>query len=270
MTITTKYQTLDRPAATRVARPEATQSSIRQYSGRMIAAVWAAAALPMAFLAWVVAPWLADRLHGPNELPKALMLTLTAGLIWQFALVVALVAREQRTLRWSRVRPALWLNAPRSPKTGRRGGRVWFILVPLIVATAVEAMLPTLTHAGSRDLGVFLGSDAGHAFLSGAWGWFALIAVMAVFNTVLGEELLFRGLLLPRMNGAFGERDWVANGVLFAVYHLHVPWAIPATLLDTFIISYPAKRYRSSLIGIAVHSAQSIVFLAISLSLVLG
>ena len=28
---------------------------------------------------------------------------------------------------------------------------------------------------------------------------------MFVFNTVLGEELLFRGVLLPRMNGAFGE-----------------------------------------------------------------
>ena len=39
---------------------------------------------------------------------------------------------------------------------------------------------------------------------------------MTVFNTVLGEELLFRGLLLPRMNGVFGRRDWLANGVLFA------------------------------------------------------
>jgi hypothetical protein len=24
------------------------------------------------------------------------------------------------------------------------------------------------------------------------------------------------------MNGAFGRGDWVANGVLFAAYHLHV------------------------------------------------
>ena len=59
---------------------------------------------------------------------------------------------------------------------------------------------------------------------------------MAIFNTVLGEELLFRGLLLPRMNGAFGRWDWVANGVLFAAYHLHVPWTIPANLIDTFIL----------------------------------
>ncbi len=60
-----------------------------------------------------------------------------------------------------------------------------------------------------------------------------------MFNTVLGEELLFRGFLLPRMNGVLGRRDWLANGVLFAVYHLHEPWVIPAGLLDTFIIAYP-------------------------------
>ena len=65
----------------------------------------------------------------------------------------------------------------------------------------------------SRD---FLDSDAGEDFFSGAWGWFAVIVVLAVFNTVLGEELLFRGLLLPRMQGVFGRWDWVANGVLFA------------------------------------------------------
>ena len=80
----------------------------------------------------------------------------------------------------------------------------------------------------------------------------------------------FRGYLLPRMNGVFGRRDWVANGVLFAVYHLHVPWAIPATLLDTFIVAYPSKRYRSALIGIAVHSAQSVLFFALALSLAPG
>ena len=68
------------------------------------------------------------------------------------------------------------------------------------------------------------------------------------------------------MNGVFGRRDWVANGVLFAVYHLHMPWVIPTALLDTFILAYPSKRYRSALIGIAVHSAQSVVFLGLVLA----
>jgi membrane protease YdiL (CAAX protease family) len=89
-----------------------------------------------------------------------------------------------------------------------------------------------------------------------------------VLNTVLGEELLFRGFLLPRMNGAFGRRDWVANGLLFTGYHLHVPWAMPATLLDMFFLAYPTRRYRSAWFGIAVHSAQSVVLAILVLALV--
>ena len=161
------------------------------------------------------------------------------------------------------------LRAPRSPSSGRRGGRIWLVVPALVVAFAAEQLVPGPSNPAARDLGEFLGSHVGHTLLAGSWGWFALLAAMFVFNTVLGEELLFRGLLLPRMNGVFGRRDWVANGVLFAVYHLHVPWVIPATLLDSFILAYPAKRYRSALIGIAVHSAQSVFFLVLVLSLVL-
>jgi membrane protease YdiL (CAAX protease family) len=234
---------------------------IPQYRRRAILAIWAAAALPMAALAWLVAPALEGRLAGDGDVPmaKALLVLLTGGLIWQFVLVVTLVGLEQRSLRWSTLREALWLRSPRSPRSGRIGGKVWLVLIPLIVAFGVEELIPAFPHPDNRDLGSFLGSDAGQTFLHGAWGWFGLLLVLFVFNTVLGEELLFRGLLLPRMNGAFGRRDWVANGLLFAAYHLHVPWVIPATLLDTFIIAYPTKRYRSAWIGIAVHSAQSVV-----------
>ena len=244
---------------------------IPQYRRRAIFAVWAAAALPMAALAWLVAPILADRFAGGGNVPlaKALFLTLTIGLVWQFVLVAILVGREQRTLRWSTIREVLWLRSPRSPRSGRVGGRVWLILIPLIAALAAEELIPRVAMPENRDMGSLLESDAGRAFLEGAWGWYGLLVVMWLFNTVLGEELLFRGFLLPRMNGAFGRSDWLANGILFAGYHLHVPWVIPAGLLDTFILAYPSKRYRSAWIGIAVHSAQSVVFAAIVLTLVI-
>jgi hypothetical protein len=64
--------------------------------------------------------------------------------------------------------------------------------------------------------------------------------------------------------------DWVANGFLFAAYHLHTPWVMPATLLvDTFAMPSPSRRYRSALIGIIVHSSQSVFTLALVLLLVL-
>jgi len=244
---------------------------IHQYRLPAIFGVWACAALPMAALAWLFAPVLADRLAGEGSVPmaKALLICLTVGLVWQFVLVVILVRREQGTLRWPVLRQALWLRSPRSSRNGRLGGRVWLVLIPLIVAFAAAGLIPSLSSPDDRDLGAFLESDAGQSFLSGNWLWFGFMAVMWLFNSVLGEELLFRGLLLPRMNGAFGRWDWAANGVLFATYHLHVPWMIPVNLLDAFILSYPSKRYRSAWIGIAVHSAQSLFFAVLVLTLVL-
>jgi uncharacterized protein len=253
------------------ARADAASAvDIPQLGRRAILAIWAAAALPMAALAWLVAPAIEDRFAGDANVPlaKALFVALTIGLVWQFVLVAVLVGREQRTLRWSTIREALWLRSPRSPRSGRIGGRVWLILIPLIVALAAEELIPRVAMPDNRDFATLLESDAGKAFLDGAWGWYGLLVVFWLFNTVLGEELLFRGFLLPRMNGAFGRGDWVANGVLFAGYHLHVPWVIPAGLLDTFILAYPSKRYRSAWIGIAVHSAQSVVLALLVLTLV--
>jgi membrane protease YdiL (CAAX protease family) len=242
---------------------------IPQYSRLQILGIWAAAALPMAILAWIVAPWLAGVLTGPSAWPRALLLSLTAGLIWQFILVVVTIGREQHTLRWSVIKNALWLRAPRNPRTGLRGGQFWWLLVPLVLAVAAKEALPKIPAPSNRDQGLLLYSAAGQQFFHGNWPLFALIVTMMIFNTVLGEELLFRGLLLPRMRGAFGPWDWLANGVLFGVYHLHEPWSIPANLLDTFFIALPASRYRSALIGICVHSVQTVVFTVMLLILVL-
>jgi membrane protease YdiL (CAAX protease family) len=244
---------------------------IPQLGRRAIFAIWAAAALPMAALAWLVTPVLADRFAGDGIVPmaKALYVSLTLGLVWQFVLVAILVRREQGTLRWSTVREALWLRSPRSPRSGRVGGRVWLVLIPLIVLFgAVHELIPAVAAPENRDFATLVESDAGKEFLSGAWGWYGLLLVSFLFNTMLGEELLFRGFLLPRMNGAFGRGDWVANGLLFTGYHLHVPWGMPATLIDTFLLAYPSKRYRSAWIGIAVHSAQSVVLALLILTLV--
>ena len=250
--------------------PETSTVVIPQYSRRAILAIWAAAAVPMAVLSWIVAPAMAHSLHGNAPLVRALLVCLTAGLVWQFVLVAGLVWHEQRSLRWSTVRDALWLRAPRSPKTGRRGGKMWWIVAPLIVALAAEEMIPTFAQPANRDFGTFLGTHSGHVFMHGAWFWFGLIIVEMVFNTVLGEELLFRGFLLPRMNGAFGDKDWIANGVLFAGYHLHEPWAIiPSMIGDTLILAGPSKRYRSAWVGIAVHSAQTVLFAVVLLAMVL-
>jgi uncharacterized protein len=234
-----------------------------------ILAVWAAATVPMGLLVWVVAPLVADRLSGPGTLARSLIVALTVGLVWQFVLVLLLVRREQGTLRWPVVREALWLRAPRNPRTGRRGGLMWLVVPVLAVGVAARELVPQLPHPEDLDFFSFMDSAAGRDLLTGAWGWFAVLLMMALFNTVLGEELLFRGYLLPRMAGTFGRWDWVANGLLFAAYHVHRWWGLPGILLGTLLYSGPSKWCRSALVGIAVHSVQSVVLVVMVLPLVL-
>jgi membrane protease YdiL (CAAX protease family) len=224
----------------------------------------------MGLLAWVVAPWVEGRLGGEEPLAKALLLSLTVGLIWQFALVLVLIGREQSSLRWSRVRTALWLRSPRDARTGRTGGRLWLWALVFIVAYGMLEALPVhLSGPSDRDFGSFLESDAGQEFFRGAWGWFGLVVLLAVFNTVLCEELLFMGVLLPRMRGAFARGDWLANAILFGLYHLHIPWAIPSAVAGGLLFSYPSRRFESAIMGILVHSAQSVVVFVFVLVLVL-
>ena len=235
------------------ATPPAIQ--IPTWSKGTVLKVWVAAAVPMAILAWVVTPVLSHAFSGPTAMSQALIVSLTAGLIWQFVVVLLAVQREQGTLRWEVVKAALWLQSPRSPHTSRVGGVLWLVLIPCLLIFGAEEFVPEFPVAG-RDLPTLLQSSAGEQLLSGSWTWFAVLTTLVLFNTVLGEELLFRGLLLPRMQ-AFGRGDWIVNGVLFAVYHRPMPWAIPTVLLDSLAVSYPSRRFRSALIGIVVHSAQS-------------
>jgi uncharacterized protein len=245
-------------------------SAVRQYSLAEILGVWAAAAIPMGVLAWITAPWLRDQLGGDDPFAQALLICLTAGLIWQFVLVLILTRRELGGLEWLRVREALWLLPPRDPNTGRVGGRVWWWALLFFVLFGIWQFVPGITGPEPRDFAEFLDSDRGEEFFSGAWGWWAVVVVLAVFNTVLGEELLFRGLLLPRMQGVFGRGDWVANGLLFTLYHLHTPWVmVTEWVVDIFLFAYPSRRFESAWMGIIVHSGQSVVLILVVLGLVL-
>jgi membrane protease YdiL (CAAX protease family) len=243
---------------TTVQSPVSVETDIPQYSKARVLAIWAAAALPMGILAWVVAPAIAG--DGPN-FGQVLIGCLTAGLVWQFVLV--LILNRGFNLR------TLWLQRPSTPD-GRRGGRLWLWAVPFVVGFGLLQLVRVhLPKVASHDFGSVLSTTAGHDLLRGNWGLFALIVVELVFNTVLGEELLFRGLLLPRMRGAFGRADWIVNGVLMGLYHLHQPWGIPTSVVAGLLMAYPTKRFRSAWMGIIVHSSQSVVLGVGVLTLVL-
>ena len=134
---------------------------VSQYSLAQILAVWAAAAIPMAVLAWVIAPLLGALLGGGDEaLIKALLLCITAGLIRQFVLTLILTRREQGTLRWSCVRNALWLLSPRDPRSGRVGGGVWLWVIPFFLLFFIwESFDFDISGLSNRDFALFLDTN---------------------------------------------------------------------------------------------------------------
>ncbi len=256
-----------------------------QYSLVKILGLWAAASLPMGILGWVVYPALTpDRTT--NILGAAITRTLlmTIGLIWVFVLAMLIVYREEGDLRWTTIRRRLWLNAPLNPKTSEPRRKLWLWLIPLtLLALASQQsyggalknlgmrMLPFLAPPPGYDpFELLFASPEMQAQVVGAWGFYGLFLVLFVFN-ILGEEFFFRGVLLPKMEGAFGKWDWVANGVLFGLYHLHEPWIIlPAALDSAIIFALPVRRLRSTWLAIIVHAAANLILLPLILMVVLG
>jgi membrane protease YdiL (CAAX protease family) len=241
-----------------------------QYSRRRILGVWTAVTAPMSLLGWVVAPWLGHHLGSRDPFIDALLICFDAGLIWMIGLVLVLVRREQGSLAWPRVRDALWLHAPRDPRTGRTGGRVWWwALVFTVLSAGVNALPIDPVGPLPRDLPEAIGTDRVAHYFSGNWTGYALLVAVA-FLAPVAEELVFRGLLLPRIRAVFGRGDVVASGVLFTLYHLHQPWSMPATLVDGILNqAYPTRRFRSTWMGLVTHTAPSILIVTGVLFLVL-
>jgi membrane protease YdiL (CAAX protease family) len=256
----------------------------RQYSLGRILGIWALAAVPMAALSWVAFPALSpDLAEDPLGAGVTRILLLTAGLIWLFVLSMAIVRQEEGDLRWATIKHRLRLNGPRDPRTGAPQRRLWLWVIPFLVAIIVYEIF-LRRHVGNLWLSTFpfLAEPAGWglaaifqspevlAGLKGAWWFLALYSVHAAFNTFLGEELLFRGILLPKMEGVFGKWSWAANGALHGVYHLHQPWGIAASVFSGLLYAFPSWRYRTTWMGVIVHSAQSVYFAFLILGIVLG
>lgn len=252
-----------------------------QYTLWQILAIWLAAGAPMWILGWLVYPALGQNLSAVDAALLRFEL-LTVGLIWQFVLAMLILYREEGNIRIETIRRRFWLNNPVSPKTGKPNNWLWWLLIPLMLLNVVQELglapflddlwiklLPFLAEPEGYSPAILFAPEL-RALWIGAWDLLALQVVLSVFNTFLGEEFIFRGVLLPKMKGTFGRWDWVANGFLFGLYHLHQPWGLPGSILHGLLLAFTGKRYRSNWFPIILHSGQSVYFIFLILGLVLG
>ena len=256
-----------------------------QYSLGRILGIWALAAIPMGVLSWIIFPALSpNSTSDPLGVGVTRIVLLTIGLIWQFVLCLIIVRQEEGDLRWEIIKRRLRLNTPRDPKSGEPRRRLWLWVIPFLIAIVVSelflmsyvnglwaSIFPFFAEPAGYSMGAVFGSQEILNRLVGAWWFLGLYVANALFNTILGEELLFRGILLPRMEGVFGKLSWLANGVLFGLYHVHQPWGILGSAIrGALLYAFPSWRFRSTWMGIIVHSAQSVYMAFLILGVVLG
>lgn len=89
--------------------------------------------------------------------------------------------------------------------------------------------------------------------------WFLWIIV-----NIGGEELLWRGYALPRMELYFGKYAWLVNGLLWnLVVHSFMPWAWITLLPISLIVPFMSQRTKSLWPGVIIHGMGNLLVYAL-------
>ena len=259
---------------------EVSSSANKQYALWQISGIWLLAGAPMWLLGWLAYPALSVGLSAAEAgLVRIKLMTIGLGL--EFVLAMLILLYEEGDLRLSTIRRRFWLNHPKDG-TGKTKKSLWWWIIPLILLVAgtdlflrpeivrlTGTLFPLLAEPAGYDGAALFAPELRSQWV-GAWGLLGLLFVQGIFNTILGEEFIFRGVLLPKMEGVFGKWDWLANGVIFGFYHLHQPWGILSSVLTGIVFAYSSKRFHSNWFSIILHSGQTVYLLFLVLGLVLG
>lgn len=173
----------------------------------------------------------------------------------------------------------LWLNHPVHPKKFKVYKVAYTFTLPIIlyafffensgmfqfVGEALNRIFPFMAPQEYTKIQNLMAPEfVGALYLLG------IALVSCLFNYLLGEELFFRGILLPQMKGAFGRWDWAMNGVLFAFYHLHKITDIPMILIGSIFFGFLNVRYRSFWPSVIIHGVEAIPVLVGVIAAILG
>lgn len=111
--------------------------------------------------------------------------------------------------------------------------------------------------ADARIQGTFMGTA-----ITGL-GWLAIVYLFGWFFNVAGEELWFRGYILPRQEKAFGKHAWIANGLMFTLNHIWQPWNLLLILPGALAGAFAVQRRKNTWILIISHGLANAIALVV-------
>jgi len=208
-------------------------------------------ALFMYLMVWQVVPRLERTGTSPMLLFILMGLPLAAMLVATFFLYRA----EGNAMTWPAFRERLRLGSV------DRKTALWMVLLAIGGiglymggVRIVDALFPTADVPAS--IGRLLGDRTtflGHP-LKGAWWLLGVWFVFYLFN-VFGEELWFRGMVLPRQEEAFGRWAWAFHGCLWAGWHAGFFAADALVILpEALAYGWVSQRARSTWPALAAHA----------------
>jgi membrane protease YdiL (CAAX protease family) len=85
--------------------------------------------------------------------------------------------------------------------------------------------------------------------------FFLLIWLMMFFFNIFGEELMWRGYILPRQEINLGNYAWVFNAILWLMFHLCFGIQLMILLVPIlFILPYAVQKTQNTFVGIYIHA----------------
>lgn len=105
--------------------------------------------------------------------------------------------------------------------------------------------------------------------IHGQWQIVLLYGVTFFFNMV-GEELWWRGYILPRQELAFGRFTWLVHGTLWACFHAFMWWNIIGLLPVCWLLSFSAQKMKTNWPALILHILTDIGGLLIVIAAVAG
>jgi membrane protease YdiL (CAAX protease family) len=224
--------------------------------------------IPGVFIYWGMysgVPWLAE--HGvPMEVAFAL-LSVTGVIL----LIVSLIAYrlDGYAWNWKEFRDRFRLHAFRGKEW------LWVVGVFLVCTVSDEALqvigkwmatipffappdyLPPMFHPLKEV--VFPPTEFLGAPLKGNWGILALWLPLTLVSMV-GEEFMWRGYILPRQELRFGRWAWVVNGLMWAfLVHACMKWAFIGMLPSMLLTPWIAQKLKNTNASLFVHVFGNVV-----------
>ncbi|RKY81183.1 CPBP family intramembrane metalloprotease [candidate division KSB1 bacterium] len=85
--------------------------------------------------------------------------------------------------------------------------------------------------------------------------WILVVWIPYWLLNIMGEEILWRGVILPGQEKVMGRSAWLVNGILWGVFHIAFGWQISLTVIPILLIEpYVVQRRKNTWIGVILHA----------------